>query len=192
MHRASDNVRRAEETAEGESSFVEEKRLFVTVGTDLPFDRLVRSLDDWSPRQSRYKIFAQIGESQYVPKHIEYDKFLEPPEFVKRFTEADLVVSHAGMGTILSSLKYQKPLLVLPRIAAKGEHRNEHQLATARHLKLLNKVNVAEDETDLLNILESPEGLKVKEPIGDFASEPLIRKIRDFIRENKRGLSSSR
>ncbi|MBD5781071.1 hypothetical protein IEN85_16350 [Pelagicoccus sp. NFK12] len=141
--------------------------MFVTVGTDLPFDRLVRTLDDWAPAHPEFEIFAQIGETSYRPQNIPYTHFIEPPEFKQRFQQSDLIVSHAGMGTILSSLSFQKPLLVMPRIAAKGEHRNEHQLATAKHLKELNKINVAPDEKELLRILESLQPHDPRLPITD-------------------------
>ena len=45
---------------------------------------------------------------------------------------ADAVVAHAGIGTILGALELGKPTVVMPRRAALGEHRNDHQLATAR------------------------------------------------------------
>ena len=156
-------------------------KIFVTVGTDLPFDRLVRAIDEWAPQNPEYQIFAQIGETNWTPRNIPYCKFIEPPEFKRRFQAADLIVSHAGMGTILSSLNYQKPLLVMPRIAAKGEHRNEHQLATAKHLSELNKVNVAQDEAQLISMLENLNTLPVKDQIGPYASSGLLAAIRDFI-----------
>lgn len=166
--------------------------IFVTVGTDLPFDRLVRTLDDWAPAHPEFEIFAQIGETSFRPQNIPYTHFIEPPEFKQRFQESDLIVSHAGMGTILSSLSFQKPLLVMPRIAAKGEHRNEHQLATAKHLKALNKINVAPDEKELLRILESLQSpdprLPITDPrsgcasIGPYASQTLTAKLNEFIK----------
>lgn len=173
------------EPAKPETSETEDakqiKKIFVTVGTDLPFDRLVKAVDQWAEGKPQYEIFAQIGESRYQPKHISYSTFLEPPEFKKRFQDADLILSHAGMGTILSSLNFQKSLLVMPRIAAKGEHRNEHQLATAKHLKALNRINVASDETALIKVLESMETLPAKAPIGPYASQQLTSEIARFI-----------
>ncbi len=157
-------------------------RIFVTVGTDLPFDRLVKSLDHWAPSHPQFEIYAQIGDTSYRPQNIPYTHFIEPPEFKKRFQDSDLIVSHAGMGTILSSLSYQKPLVVIPRIAAKGEHRNEHQLATAKHLQELNRINVAQDEKELLSILESSECLSAKEQISQFASRSLTSKLNEFVR----------
>jgi len=159
------------------------KSILLTVGTDLPFDRLVRALDVWVRDKTDFDIFAQIGESKYRPDNMSYSAFLEPSEFATRFQSADLIISHAGMGTILSSLTHQKPLLVMPRIAALGEHRNEHQLATAKYLKELNKVHVAGDENELVKILEEMRELPVLQKIGRYASTSLTKRISDFIAE---------
>lgn len=156
-------------------------KVFVTVGTDLPFDRLIKTLDDNAGKLEGFELFAQIGKTEYRPKNLEYSTFLEPPEFKDKFLSSDLIISHAGMGTILSSLQYQKPLIVMPRVAKLGEHRNEHQLATAKHLKALDKINVAVDESELLSHLENFEHLPAKDKIGPHASESLIEHLRSLM-----------
>ena len=67
---------------------------------------------------------------------------------------ADAIVAHAGMGTILTALELGKPLLVLPRRASLGEHRNEHQLATARRFADTGRLAVAFDESELAQRLD--------------------------------------
>lgn len=156
--------------------------IFVTVGTDLPFNRLVHAVDEWAQANGRQDIFAQIGETDWQPKHIAWSKFLQPPEFARRFAEAEVVVAHAGMGTILSALQWEKPILVMPRRASLGEQRNEHQLATARHLSELGKINVAMDENELRAMLDDLGQLRPREKIGHFASDSLISALRDFIK----------
>lgn len=160
-----------------------EMNIFVTVGTDLPFDRLVQAIDDWASVHKSTKVFAQIGNTSWTPDFISYKNFLEPPEFKKRFLKADLVISHAGMGTILTSLQYKKSLLVMPRLAYKGEHRNEHQLATAKYLKDLNKINVAANEQELISQLSNLSDLESRDPIGPYASNCLTSTINSFINE---------
>ena len=60
-----------------------------------------------------------------------------------------MIVAHAGMGTIISAMQHQKPIIIFPRIAALGEHRNEHQMATAKKMKELGYVHVAFNEKEL-------------------------------------------
>lgn len=157
--------------------------IFVTVGTELAFDRLVRTVDDWARENHRTDVFAQIGETGAEPSFIKFSRFLEPPEFAQCFASAHVIVSHAGMGTILSALNHGKPILVMPRLASLGEHRNEHQLATARRMHDLGAVSVAFDEAELRRQLAHIEELVARSEIGPFAEENLLFAIRDFIKE---------
>jgi len=157
--------------------------IFVTVGTDGPFDRLVRTIDLWAAETRRTDVFAQIGKSALRPGFIQYTDFLEPPEFLKRFAAARLVISHAGMGTILMALRYTKPLLVFPRRAALGEQRNDHQLATAMRLSALGKIEVAFDESELIGRLTNIEGVAARATTGPYAQPELIAAIRAFIHD---------
>jgi UDP-N-acetylglucosamine transferase subunit ALG13 len=124
--------------------------IFVTVGTDLPFDRLVKVIDQWARDGAREDVFAQIGEGGWEPSYIPFVRFLQPPEFSACFEEAQLIISHAGMGTILSALYHGKPILVMPKRASLREHRNEHQTDTARRMLEVGRVNVAFDEDELV------------------------------------------
>jgi UDP-N-acetylglucosamine transferase subunit ALG13 len=160
--------------------------IFVTVGTDLPFDRMVRVIDHWAAENSRSDIFAQIGDGGWEPQHIPFRNFLQPPEFREMFEAADLIISHAGMGTILSALHYGKPILVMPKRASLGEHRNEHQSATARHMMALAGVNVAFGEDELRCRLDHLETLDVPACIGATAGMGLTSALRDFIHDDHR------
>jgi UDP-N-acetylglucosamine transferase subunit ALG13 len=160
--------------------------ILITVGTDQPFDRMVKVIDRWAGETGRRDIFAQIGEGGWEPEHIPFVNFFDPVEFKRRFAEAKLVIGHAGMGTILSALLHGKPILVVPKLARLGEHRNEHQTATARRMMALGNVNVAFDEHELLDKLACIDDLQPRSPIGPHASGGLVEGIRNFIFEGRR------
>jgi UDP-N-acetylglucosamine transferase subunit ALG13 len=154
--------------------------IFVTVGTQLPFDRLVRAVDDWAGETGAPAVFAQIGDSLYRPAHMEWAPYLPSVEFRRRIAAARLVVSHAGMGNFLMAVEARKPLIVMPRRAALNEHRNDHQLATAKWLRQHPGVTVVEDAAQLAATLRcgdwpTPEALR-----GE-ASPELLAAIREFI-----------
>lgn len=98
----------------------------------------------------------QIGESAYIPENCEWSRFTSPADWNSQFKNADLVISHAGMGTILKSLDHGKPLIVMPRRASHGEHRNEHQLATAGYLKGQLGLTVVENDKELEEAILRP------------------------------------
>ena len=55
---------------------------------------------------------------------------MRPSEFEAVLREASVIVAHAGIGTVLKAYKYRKPIILVPRQAAFGEHRND--LTTSR------------------------------------------------------------
>ena len=70
----------------------------------------------------------------------------------------------------------------MPRVAALGEHRNEHQLATARRFGELGRVHVAADEHQLPVLLDELEHARRDgERISPYASDQLIGAVRSFI-----------
>ena len=153
--------------------------VFVTVGTQASFDRFIKIIDEVAP-QIDEEIVAQTCLLGFEPKNIKTIDFLAPDKYNELFRKARLIVSHAGMGTILSALQQHKPIIVFPRIAALGEHRNEHQLATAEKFKELGSVYVAMNEEELRNLLQRKD-LKPLAEIGDYASQSLIESIQGFI-----------
>lgn len=155
--------------------------IFVTVGTQLPFDRLVQAVDAWAARHLEIQVSMQIGESAYVPQNCEWSRFTAPAEWDRLFKNADLVISHAGMGTILKSLDQGKPLIVMPRRASLGEHRNEHQLATAGYLKGQLGLAVIENDKDLEDVLSRPLSAHQLRPPDQSGSVALIREIRSYL-----------
>lgn len=146
--------------------------IFCTIGTQAPFDRFVRIIDEVATHVNE-EIIAQVYKSEYQAKNIKTVNFLPPDEFNKLFNEARLIVAHAGMGTIISAMRQHKPIIIFPRIAALGEHRNEHQLATAQKMKELGYVYVAKNAKELNELLMNPN-LKPLHKINDFASQSLI------------------
>ena len=147
----------------------------------MPFDRLIKAVDAWAASHTGMQIYAQIGETSYRPEHIEYVALLEPPEFRRRVLWSDVLVAHAGMGSILTALQYGKPLLVMPRQGKLKETRNDHQIATALHIKAMSKVAVAMDEDEMPALLDSITRLGASELISDRASDQLLSAIRGFI-----------
>lgn len=132
--------------------------IFVTVGTQGPFDRLVRAVDAWAAARGDPGVFAQIGKGAATPAHIRWAESVSPSEFLEHIRAARAVVSHAGMGTIITALEHGKPILLLPRRADLGEQRNDHQLATARRFLELGRARVAFEPDEVGSQLDAMLG----------------------------------
>jgi UDP-N-acetylglucosamine transferase subunit ALG13 len=154
--------------------------IFITVGTQLPFDRLIRTVDAWAARTGA-EVFAQIGPGQYVPGHIRWTRTLPADECNTRIRQARAVVAHAGMGSILTALEFGKPIVVMPRRGDLGEHRNDHQIATAKHFQEQGRIRVAFDERELEQKLEELGTFQPTARIARTASPALIAALRGFV-----------
>ncbi|MEP1471027.1 MAG: glycosyltransferase [Halieaceae bacterium] len=153
--------------------------IFATVGTQLPFDRLIRGLDKWAAANNSVEVYAQIGRGQYEPQHIAWIRDMTPQDFRRRVSECSTVVAHAGMGSIISGLELGKRVIVMPRLASLGEHRNEHQLATVARLEHLNGFEVAHDSGALAEALDRQDvNIEVAAPLA--ADPALIGAVRSF------------
>jgi len=145
--------------------------IFLTVGTQLPFDRLVEAVATWSRRHADRTVFAQIGASALRPP-FESVATLSGPDYARVFEQAEVVVAHVGIGTVLDGLRLRKPLICMPRDHARGEHRNDHQFATARHLSTKVFLALAWTESDVPALLDGPCEALVPTRLG---SEPVRR-----------------
>ena len=158
--------------------------IFITVGYQMAFDRLIGAVDDWAGEHPGAECFAQIGPKDVRPRTIPFVDFTEPEEFTARVQEASVIVAHAGMGSILTALQHGKPIVVMPRRAALRETRNDHQVATAQRLQDRPGIHVAMDESELAPILDRLAELTEIPPISGEASPDLIDHVRRFIAES--------
>lgn len=155
--------------------------IFVTVGGHTPFDRLVRSVDRWARERGCSDVFAQIGATSCCPTYISWTHFISPDCFDNMIEQADVMVAHAGIGSILAAMQHRKPLIVMPRKGGLRETRNDHQLATAKRFATRGLV-VAPNAPDLKYWLDHREQVRAPGPPQDVAPT-LCRTIRDFINE---------
>ncbi len=153
--------------------------IFVTVGTQSSFDRLIAWVDDWAHERGREDVFAQIGPSQRPPTHIAWEQFVGPARYRQLVAGATAIVGHAGMGTIIAAAQFEKPLLVVPRLAAEGEHRNDHQVATARQFSHKGRMLVADSREACFSGLDRLEGFQSCAEAMQVSPE-LIQLLRSF------------
>ena len=135
-------------------------RIFLAVGSQMPFDRLVAAvyqwLAQWPQGECAWQVDAQVGHTELTLAEVDgwrSQAFLLEHDFRVQCQRADIVVGHVGMGLVLTALEYARPLLLLPRLAQRRETRNDHQLGTARWLAQHSGITIAKDELDLVRIL---------------------------------------
>ena len=107
--------------------------IFVTLGTqDKQFRRL---LDATLALRIDEKVVIQYGSTkpdedmvENLEKNFELHQYLSNEEFEKYMKEARVIITHAGVGTIIEGLKLDKMMIVDARLKKYKEHVNDHQL----------------------------------------------------------------
>ncbi len=146
----------------------------------MPFDRLIRAVDEITPHLNGEKVIAQTNVGNYTAKNMECRSYYSADEFNALIIQSRMIISHAGIGSIISALTHKKPIIIMPRRASLNEHRNEHQLATAKKMEELKCVNVAYNEKQLQNLILS-NNIRSLRFLDDNAPREMIESIRNFI-----------
>jgi len=157
--------------------------IFASVGSMLPFDRLVEGVDAWAGANPQVPVFLQIGNGSYEPVNCEWSRIMPHQDYQRRLAECTLFVAHVGMGSILQALEIAKQMLLLPRHASLREHTTDHQLHTAdkfRDIKgLLIVDDVAAMQLEMSRLVAQP--MAGSEGIPHFAPPAMTEKVRDFL-----------
>ena len=160
--------------------------ILVSVGTQFPFDRLVRAVDEWAAETGRTDVIAQTGPTEYNPKAIKCFNFINPEKFRELQAAADIMIAHAGMGSILTASEFGKPLVIMARDHKRGEHRNGHQFATAARFRNTPGLYFVEDEKELRDRLSNLNELVAGGEASGRAPQDFLFRLRSFIEEAPR------
>lgn len=125
--------------------------IFVTLGSQkFQFNRLLKKVDELIENGTITEpVFAQIGASDYVPKHYDYQTFLDRETFSDYMSRCDTVITHGGTGAIIGAVKKGKKVIAVPRRAKYAEHVDDHQLQLIEQFYDLNLICACEDVEEL-------------------------------------------
>lgn len=153
--------------------------ILVMTGThEQQFNRLIEKVDELAKNKRIKNVTAQIGYSTYKPRNIKnYFRFLEFSKMEKLIKGADLVITHGGIGSVLLSLKYKKPTVIVPRMSKYDEHTDDHQLQVSKELEREGRAIVVYDIDDLEKSIKIARKLKFKK--GEKSK--IIEMIKDYL-----------
>ncbi len=154
--------------------------IFVTVGSQIPFDRLLCAVDEWAGMHKDVQVVAQAGAGKYKCRNIESHQILAPEEYNWYFKNAEVVVAHAGTGVTLTAAEYGVPLIMMPRQVEKGELRNNHQMDYMQYFGEHPGIYPAYNSEDLSRLLDLRGELDCVKAFGGN-SRDLVEAIREHI-----------
>lgn len=150
-----------------------------TAGTQFPFPRMARVVERVAERRPEWRLVFQSGpgaSGSALPScssahaAVQAAPMFPQEEFESLFQEAELVVTHAGMGNLLLCLERAKPFFMFPRLASLKEHRNDHQRDTAEAITARYGVPAFYEVAPLVEAVlsarnETPPALEVSDAI---------------------------
>ena len=155
--------------------------IFLIVGSQkFPFDRLIREMDRLKASGViKDEIVAQIGVSKYEPKFMNWQRFMDKADFDMNIEKCDLLVTHAGEGSIMTGLIKNRKVIAVPRYEKLGEHVSDHQLQIARALEKQKCIINVEDISTLEDVFMHIDEYKLQPYVS--GKDTIIKTLCDFI-----------
>lgn len=126
--------------------------IFVTVGTHHDgFTRMLKAVESLGDRD----LVVQYGNGEPPSNARVAEPFMPFPRMLEYFDEAEQVVTHAGVGSILLAIRHGHQPIVVPRQHKLGEHVDDHQVDLSRRLEATGRVRVVWEDGDLAETLAS-------------------------------------
>ena len=152
--------------------------IFVTIGSseEYKFPRLLNIIDELCEEGTikGEDVIAQIGYTDYKPCNYKAFDMTSDEEFKSLVDKADIVITHAGTGSVTYALKAQKKVIIFPRQFRYNEHLDDHQLELA---KLFTDKGYALSAMDKVELRDRLQNIKSFCPVKFISSNKKINGI---------------
>lgn len=158
--------------------------IFVTVGTqDKSFIRLIKGVEKAvKSGKINDEVIVQAGATEYKSKTIKVLNYVPFEEFNTLLNEADIIITHGGVGSILNAVKLGKKVIAVPRLKKYDEHVNDHQLQVIEKMTKDGYILSTEDENKIAD--------KIKE-IANFEPKVYTSNTENFVNNFKKLLDET-
>ena len=158
--------------------------IFVTLGTqDKSFERLLQAIDREIERGNiKEKVVVQAGYTKYESKNMEIMDLVSQDEFDKLMKSCSLLITHGGVGSILTGIKYGKPVIAAARLKKYKEHNNDHQKQIIGEFTKQGYILELRDFGKVGKMIEKAKTFKAKKFKSN--TKNMIKLVSDFIDNN--------
>ena len=160
--------------------------ILVTLGTqDKQFTRLLKDIDSEITKGNiKEKVIVQAGYTidKYQTDNMEMFDLIDRDEFNKLVNECSLLITHGGVGSILTGLKAGKKVIACPRLFKYKEHMNDHQVQIINEFAKAGYILAYNENDDLSKVLKKAENFKPNKYVSN--TNNFVNMIKDFIDNN--------
>jgi len=148
------------------------------------FSRMIDAVEQLA---DEHEIIVQGGHNHYRSDKMKILGFIDSDTLNKLYKQADLIITHAGAGSMIQALQNQKKTIAFPRLSKYGEHVNDHQLELAEKLEELGYLLVYRDGDNMRDLFEKairfiPKQYQLKGNIISLIDEDLAK----FFKKSKK------
>ena len=155
--------------------------IFVTLGTqDKNFDRLVSAIDkEIKNGHIKEKVIVQSGSTNFKSGDMEIVDYLSQEKFEEYMKKCDLLITHGGVGSILTGLSYGKKVIAAARLSKYKEHINDHQVQIIKEFAKKGYILELEDFSKLNEVIKKSKKFKPNKYKSNTSN--MIKMIEDYI-----------
>ncbi len=162
------------------------KKFLVTVGsTNFKFDRLFKIIDELIDEGvlKGEEVVAQTGIKNYQIRNYENFEFATNDEMDKLQLDAQVIICHAGTGTVTGSLLKEKKVIVFPRLKQFNEHESDNQLELATAFRDAGFVEYATDKESLIYAINNLNSFEPKKFVSN--NKNFLNILRGILQDGK-------
>ena len=156
--------------------------IFVTLGShDKPFNRLLEAVQEEIDKKNiKDEVIVQAGATKFSSKDMKIFDLISIQEFDDLVSRCDLLITHGGVGSIMTGLKKGKKVIACARLAKYKEVVNDHQRQIIENFDKAEQVikSVIEQNPENINYISDLADVYIKEKKYDEAIE-LVKKVID-------------
>lgn len=155
--------------------------ILVLLGTqNNSFHRLLEEIDNLIQKGIiKEEVVVQSGYTKYETSNMKQFDLIDSEEFEELQKKARIIITHGGVGSIISSIKKGKKVIAVPRLHEYGEHVNNHQKQIVELFKEKGYIIGISDVKDLEKALLEVE--KFKPVKFQQNNEKMLKLIENFI-----------
>ena len=158
--------------------------ILVTLGTqDKRFDRLLKQIDkEINKGTIKEKVIVQAGYTNYKSDNMEIFDLVSPEKLEQLVNKARIIITHGGVGSILTGIKKGKVVIAAARLKKYKEHTNDHQKQIIKEFADSGYILELRDFDKLGKLLDKAKNFKPKEFKSN--TDNMIKLIDDYIEED--------
>lgn len=139
-------------------------------------EEIEKNIEDGTIKE---QVIVQAGYTKFKSNNMEIFDLIPKEKLEKYQEEANYIITHGGVGSIIESLKKGKKIIAVPRKQKYGEHVNDHQIDIVQTFNEKGYLIGLNDVEELKDAIKKIDDFKPRK--YEQNNELMLKTIEDFI-----------